>query len=379
VIAVARNLSLLHAVGVAHRDVKPSNVLLHDGGAHLADLGLCMHIEDGDRLTETEEAVGSRLYIVPENESGISEETDQRPSDFYSFGKLAWSTIAGKPPPARELLLLPKHRLESVVGDARLVAVHPLLAQLLNTDPRGRLASWEIVISELAGVVDLYRVGDTVGQVAKLDLASAIAAASRVATKRDAFGKRERDALQRDREEAARAMGQLLFRELENSLRDDFAKLNEAGSGEITFAVSSAGYPLSLLLGYEELASLRRPFEQFSLDSTSPALAAVSWSDAGNLDSHFYLGIYVAVADASFWLLRIPVMYRHRGQQEIFLKDFLPGMIAATGPLRLGLVGAAGGATRFAVETADYGRRMAVRCVEIVDRQEDPFNVVSWE
>lgn len=308
VIAVAEGLSLLHNAGVAHRDIKPSNILLHEARVLLADFGLCMHFHDDARLTETEEAVGSRLYIAPENESGMSASTDQRPADFYAFGKLAWSVIAGKNPPARELLLSPKHQLDAVVGDTRLVGLKPLLTQLLDTDPRVRLADWDVVVGELVAILDLYGLADAKDEIGKLDLSRTISAVSRIADSRDATAKQEIATRRSMRKEAMRGVGQLLYRELDAELRDDYAPLNSAGSGEMTFSVSSAGFTLATLLEHERLSSFRRSYEPFSLEETSPALAAISWSEERTLDSHFYLGIYVAARDDHFWLLRIPVM-----------------------------------------------------------------------
>lgn len=378
VTAVAEGLSLLHNAGVAHRDIKPSNILLHEGRALLADFGLCMHSQDDARLTDTEEAVGSRLYIAPENESGMSESTDQGPADFYAFGKLAWSVIAGKNPPARELLLSPEHRLDAVVGDARLVGLKPLLAQLLDTDPRVRLADWGVVIAELEAILDLYSVADAKGEISKLDLSRTVSAVSRIADGRGAAAKQEMAARQRIRKEAVQGVGQLLHRELDAELRDDYAHLNSAGYGEMTFSVSTAGFTLATLLEHEELSSFRRSYEPFSLEETSPALAAISWSDERTLDSHFYLGIYVAAKDDLFWLLRIPVMYRHKGKQEVLVQDFVDGLIATSGPLRLGLAGAENAAAAFAQETAQLGGRMAVQLVATIDGKMDPFDSENW-
>src|ERR1700730_6301643 len=101
-------LEALHLCGWAHRDLKPANILLDEGRPVLCDLGLALPVGAESyeaRLTDTMEAVGSRYYIAPENESGISDEVDQRPADFYAFGKISWVLLTGQRPLAREAQL----------------------------------------------------------------------------------------------------------------------------------------------------------------------------------------------------------------------------------------------------------------------------------
>ncbi len=149
--ALASALADVHAGGVAHRDLKPGNVLLERDGVLLADFGLCLELDDPEaRLTDVEEAVGSRLYVAPENEAGINEEADQRPADFYAFGKILWSVFSGRQPLPRERVLEPEHLLTRMAGDERLRTLDGLVRDLLNRDPRVRLHDWEVVIQELA-------------------------------------------------------------------------------------------------------------------------------------------------------------------------------------------------------------------------------------
>jgi hypothetical protein len=162
--AVARGLAALHANNCAHRDVKPANVLLQDDEQPLlADLGLALTVEelrDELRLTESAEAVGSRLYIAPENESGFNLDVDQRPADCYAFAKLAWALLAGQDPPAREHQLEPQRRLATVTGVSELARLDSLFERLLVVDPRARLSDWAIVDRELAATT-LAILGET--------------------------------------------------------------------------------------------------------------------------------------------------------------------------------------------------------------------------
>ena len=47
VVDIADGLTALHATGLAHRDIKPHNVLLSTGGAKLGDLGIAGHVTAG--------------------------------------------------------------------------------------------------------------------------------------------------------------------------------------------------------------------------------------------------------------------------------------------------------------------------------------------
>jgi predicted Ser/Thr protein kinase len=76
-------LSVIHAAGVIHRDVKPSNVLLdRAGSAHLTDFGIAQ-TGDATKLTETGHVIGTRGYMAPEVLEG-GDATAR--SDLYSCG-----------------------------------------------------------------------------------------------------------------------------------------------------------------------------------------------------------------------------------------------------------------------------------------------------
>src|SRR5688572_25770632 len=66
-VSVADGLADLHARGVVHRDVKPSNILFASDRAKLADFGLARS-DDGalDDLTTPGTAVGTMAYLAPE-------------------------------------------------------------------------------------------------------------------------------------------------------------------------------------------------------------------------------------------------------------------------------------------------------------------------
>jgi serine/threonine protein kinase len=84
-----------HEVGVAHRDLKPNNVVVSDQGtAFVIDFGLCQ-VLDGDLvLTTTGELIGTAAFAAPECAPGSARSCGPS-SDVYSLGKLLYWLVSG--------------------------------------------------------------------------------------------------------------------------------------------------------------------------------------------------------------------------------------------------------------------------------------------
>jgi serine/threonine protein kinase len=114
-VPIAHALSQAHSANIIHRDIKPENILLRlDGTPVLADFGIC-HMEGGERITLTDQAMGSRDYIAPEMESGRRFGPPTSKTDVYSLGKVLYWMLSGGRIFARE-----NHRdrpLTEILGD----------------------------------------------------------------------------------------------------------------------------------------------------------------------------------------------------------------------------------------------------------------------
>jgi len=91
-------LGYAHAQGLAHRDIKPDNIVLSPDGAVLVDFGIARAIaqSEGDRVTRSGFVVGTEEYMSPEQAAG-AEDVDGR-TDLYSLGIVLFEAMAGRPP-----------------------------------------------------------------------------------------------------------------------------------------------------------------------------------------------------------------------------------------------------------------------------------------
>lgn len=101
-VQICGSLSEAHAMGVVHRDMKPSNVLLTHRGhdpdfVKVVDFGLVKVLGDETEndFTQTGMMMGTPKYMSPEQISG-KEVTAH--SDMYSLGAVLFFAITGKPP-----------------------------------------------------------------------------------------------------------------------------------------------------------------------------------------------------------------------------------------------------------------------------------------
>ncbi len=125
-------LVAVHAAGFAHRDVKPSNLLLDATGQgrprlRLGDFGIAAAF-DGPRLTVVNVVLGTPGYLSPEAYRGADPAPAQ---DLFALGVVMRQMLAGNGPPD-------DRGLDGLPGSNVLLR---LLAELLDENPASRPAS----------------------------------------------------------------------------------------------------------------------------------------------------------------------------------------------------------------------------------------------
>lgn len=132
--ALASALAYMHANGLIHRDVKPSNIIFVNGVPKLADIGLVADI------SEARSFAGTIGFIPPEGPG-------KPQADLYSLGKVLYEMSTGKD--RQDFPQLPSDLRELSDADA-LVEFNEILLKACESEARRRYQSAEEMRADLA-------------------------------------------------------------------------------------------------------------------------------------------------------------------------------------------------------------------------------------
>jgi Protein kinase domain len=142
----AEALQSIHGVGLLHRDVKPSNVLVAPDGPRVIDFGVARAAERV-QLTVTRGAAGTPAYMAPEQARDATQASPA--SDVFSLGATLVFAATGHPPYQGETVMDILVRLATEPPDLTGVPneLTSLVAACLERVPRdrptdGAILSW---------------------------------------------------------------------------------------------------------------------------------------------------------------------------------------------------------------------------------------------
>jgi serine/threonine protein kinase len=157
-VALAEGLAAVHRAGIAHRDVKPDNVMVAPGGrVVMMDFGVFLpEFAAGGQETAT----GSPAYMAPETITGTVGYGGGFLVDVYAFGVVTYEMLTGELPfngeTARDFYLqhlsTPAPPLRAKRPDAP-PQLEALVTALLTKDPHDRPQSMDEVAGRLRTMI----------------------------------------------------------------------------------------------------------------------------------------------------------------------------------------------------------------------------------
>lgn len=162
---VANALDYAHRSGIVHRDMKPANILLHDGHALVTDFGIAraLTVSAGEsNLTSAGTAIGTPSYMSPEQ--GMGEPTVDGRTDIYALGCVLFEMLTGSPPyvGTNSQMVIMRHFVDPLpsVRDVRKdvpASVDEAIKKALAKQPAARFAS----AADFAAALDAAASGTT--------------------------------------------------------------------------------------------------------------------------------------------------------------------------------------------------------------------------
>ncbi|XP_068765868.1 serine/threonine-protein kinase PAK 4 isoform X2 [Struthio camelus] len=146
-LAVLKALSVLHAQGVIHRDIKSDSILLtHDGRVKLSDFGFCAQVNK--EVPRRKSLVGTPYWMAPELISRLPYGPEV---DIWSLGVMVIEMVDGEPPyfnePPLKAMKMIRDNLPPKLKNVHKVSpsLKGFLDRMLVRDPLQRAAATELL------------------------------------------------------------------------------------------------------------------------------------------------------------------------------------------------------------------------------------------
>ncbi|KAB2343250.1 bifunctional serine/threonine-protein kinase/ABC transporter substrate-binding protein [Actinomadura rudentiformis] len=149
-IGTATALAAIHRAGIVHRDFKPPNVLIGQGGPRVIDFGIARAL-DSSAITMTSQIVGTPAYMAPEQVAGGA---IGPAADVFAWGGTMLFAATGRLPFGGDSIPAVMHRVLNAEADVSVLPgpLAQLVGACLAKDPQRRPSSSDVLF-RLLGMV----------------------------------------------------------------------------------------------------------------------------------------------------------------------------------------------------------------------------------
>jgi len=159
---IARALTVPHARGIVHQDLKPGNIIIDESGEpRVIDFGLArllpVWVEDSDDAPGS--ISGTVQYMSPEQARGETENIDPR-SDVFALGAVLYFLLVGRSPFADQSVMASLERAQECDFDRAALrragvprALEAVCLRAMQAEPDRRYSSVEAMACELERAV----------------------------------------------------------------------------------------------------------------------------------------------------------------------------------------------------------------------------------